>query len=73
MWAIVQPRKEVSGGQRPEKRPAMVGAILVDAMGSTAQRREVRPGERRGGSLSKTRRKDIKSDNRKKIQCEGKY
>ena len=51
----------------------MVGAILVDAMGSTAQRREVRPGERRGGSLSKTRRKDIKSDNRKKIQCEGKY
>lgn len=51
----------------------MVDAIPVDVMGSTAQRREVRLRERRGGSLSKTRSKDIKNDNRKKIQCEGKY
>lgn len=47
-------QKNLSGGQRPEKRPAMVGCDPVDVMGSAARRRGVRLGERRGGSLSKT-------------------
>ena len=47
------------------------GAIPMDVMGSTAQRREVRLGERRGGSLSKTRRRDAKSDNRKEFAVRG--
>lgn len=47
------------------------GAIPMDVMGSTAQRRKVRLGERRGGSLSKTTRKDVKSDKRKKFAVRG--
>lgn len=66
-------KQRISVGDRDQRNAQRWwGATPVDVMGSAARRRGVRLGEGRGGSLSKTGGKDVKSDNREKIQCEGK-